>query len=175
MTVSITSAQLYTIIGQFIQAVIGVDPATSVTVAVTRGQLNLVPMPNSAFVNVQLFTMGRLRTNVHTYTSDQQVQVEVGTKVKVRLDFYGPLAEDWSKAVTGLWRDNYGCAFLASVGAPLYDGDAIQAALVNGEEQYENRWIVELFLQYNPVITVPQQSAITLKVKVKNVDETFPP
>jgi hypothetical protein len=175
MNISITSAQLYTIIGQFVQAVIGTDPATSQTVVVTRGQINLVAMPDSAFVNMQLFTMGRLRTNVHTYTVDQQMEVEVGTKVKVRLDFYGPLAEDWSRGVTALWRDDYGCAFLASVGAPLYDGDPMQAALVNGEEQYENRWIVEMYLQYNPVITVPQQSATTFKVKVKNVDETFPP
>lgn len=175
MPVSITSAQLYTIIGQFVQNVIGVDPATSATVVVTRGQINLVPMPNSAFINMQLFTQGRVRTNQHTFTSDQQMHVEVGTKVKVRLDFYGPLAQDWSKAVGGLWRDDYGCAFLASVGAPLYEGDAMQSALVNGEEQYEDRWIMELFLQYNPVITVPQQSATTLKVGVHNVDETFPP
>lgn len=176
MTVSITSAQLYTIVGQFIQAVLGVDPATGQTVEVTRGQINRVSMPDNAFVNMQIFTSGRVRTNVNTWNGVDQTQAtEVGTKVKIRLDFYGPLSEDWSKAVGALWRDGYGCTFLAPVGAPLFDGDAMQGALVNGEEQYEDRWIMELFLQYNPVVTVPQQSATTFKVTVVNVDERYPP
>lgn len=176
MSVSITTAQLYTIIGQYIQAVIGVDPGTGQAVEVTRGQINLVSMPDNAFINMQLFTSGRIRTGVHTWDSVAQTQsVEMGTKMKVRLDCYGPLGSDWATALKALWRDLYGCTFLASVGAPLYDGEAMQGALVNGEEQYEDRWILELFLQYNPVVTVPQQSATSLKVKVVSVDQKYPP
>jgi hypothetical protein len=51
----------------------------------------------------------------------------------------------------------------------------MQAALVNGEEQYEERWIVGANLQYNPVVSTPQQFADTLEATLINVDEAFPP
>lgn len=173
-TLSIPLSQLYTAVGQFIQTVVGVDPATSATVAVTRGQINRVAMPVSAFINMLVMVSSRISTNEDSYTNDTQV-TQMSTKVKMRLDFYGPLAHDWAVEVKALWRDLFGCNQLAPLFAPLYDNDAIQGALVNGEEEYEDRWILELFLQYNPTVTTPQQSANALALKVVNVAERYPP
>jgi hypothetical protein len=177
MTPSITTDQLYTAVGTFIQTVLGVDPATSVTVAVTRGQINRVSMPNTAFVNMWLADNDPLRTNVDTWQQSAQTQTtETGTRVKMRVDFYGPLSNDWQKAVTALWRDYYGAAQLAPVCAPLYYGNAVHATLIDGEEQYEDRWIVDLFLQYNPQFVVSQQTANPpLKITVVNVEQKYPP
>lgn len=172
---SIPTSQLYTTVGTFIQTAIGVDPATAVTVAVTRGQINRVSMPPTAFINMLAMVSGRLSTNEDSYGSDQTQVTQMSTKVKMRLDFYGPLAQDWATVIQALWRDTYGCNQLKPVCQPLYDNEAFQGALVNGEEQYEDRWILELFLQYNPTITTPQQSATELKLKVVNVGEAFPP
>ena len=36
--------------------------------------------------------------------------------------------------------------------------------LVTGEEQYDERWILTASLQYNPIVTIPQQSADALSV-----------
>ncbi len=40
---------------------------------------------------------------------------------------------------------------------PLHADDPKQMALVNGEEQYEQRWMVLANLQYNPTVNVPMQ------------------
>lgn len=173
--ISIPLSQLYTTVGQFLQNIIGVDPSTGITVAVTRGQINLVPMPNTPFINMQAFVSGRISTNEVSYTNSTQV-TQQSTKVKMRMDFYGPLSHDWATIIEALWRDTVGCNALAPTCAPLYSGEPMQSALVNGEEAYEDRWILEAFLQYNPTITTPQQSAAPpYKLKVFNVDEKYPP
>lgn len=178
MTISIPFTQVYQGVGTFLQTVVGVDPATGVPVEVTRGKINLVSMPKTAFINMWAEVSGRLRTNIDTWDQTTQVQsTEIGTKVKVRLDFYGPLSHDWSTTVEGLWRDTYGVAQLKPFAlAPLYGSDPIHATLVDGEENYEDRWILDLFLQYNPVVTAPQQTALPpLKLTVVNVEQKYPP
>lgn len=173
--INIPLTQLYTVVGEFLQAMIGVDPATGVTVAVTRGQINLVPMPSTAFINMQAMVSGRLSTNEDSWTDSTQI-TQQSTKVKMHLDFYGPLSHDWATIIEALWRDTVGCNALAPTCAPLYSDEPIQSALVNGEENYEDRWVLECFLQYNPTITTPQQSAAPpYKLKVYNVDEKYPP
>lgn len=169
--------QLYTIVGGFLQAMIGVDPSTGITVAVTRGQINLVPMPPTPFINMLAMVSGRVSTNEVFYDGTAQTQItQQSTKVKMRMDFYGPLAHDWATIIETLWRDTVGCNALAPVCAPLYSNEPMQSTLVNGEENYEDRWILEAFLQYNPRITTPQQSAVPpYRLKVYNVDEKYPP
>lgn len=175
--ISIPLTQLYTIVGTFLQNMIGIDPATSSAVALTRGQINLVPMPNTAFINMLAMVSGRVSTNEVSWDGTTQTQItQMSTKVKLRLDFYGPLAHDWATIIEALWRDTVGCNALAPVIAPLYSDEPMQSALVNGEENYEDRWILECFLQYNPTITTPQQSAVPpYKLKVYNVGEKYPP
>lgn len=177
MTPSITTAQLYTAVGNFLQTIVGVDPATSATVAVTSGQINRVSMPNSAFINMWASDDDQLRTTIDTWDTTTQTQIsEIGTKIKMRVDFYGPLSHDWMKAVVTFWRDVYGVTLLAPTCAPLYYGKPVHATLIDGEEQYEDRWIVDLFLQYNPTFTAPQQSAVPpYKVTVVNVEQKYPP
>lgn len=179
-TINITLANLYAVVGQFLQLVVGVDPATSQTVTVTRGNINRASMPSSAFINMLAEVSGRLRTNVHTWNSTTQTQTaEQGTKVKVSLEAFGPLSHDWIKMVEVLWRDVYGVdnfkAILATVapgatGAPLYSDEPYQSVLVNGEEQYEDCWAMDLYLQCNFQVTVGQQSATSLSVVPINVN-----
>lgn len=178
MTLSIPFTQVYQGVGTFLQTVVGVDPATSALVEVTRGKINLVSMPKGAFINMWAEVSGRLRTNIDTYDTDTQTQAtEIGTKVRMRLDFYGPLSHDWCTAVEGLWRDVYGVNQLRPFAlSPLYGKDPLHATLVDGEENYEDRWILDLFLQYNPVVTVSQQSALPpYTVAVINVEQKYPP
>jgi len=57
----------------------------------------------------------------------------------------------------------------------LYADDPIQIPLIDAEAQYERRWKVTAALQYNPVITTPQQSAATIQIGIAPVDQTFKP
>lgn len=74
-----------------------------------------------------------------------------------------------------LLRDETACVALAPTCQPLYSSDATLVPLDDDEQQYEQRWMIEAVLQYNPVTTTPMQFANTLEVTLINVDETYPP
>lgn len=178
-TIDISLDDLYTALGTFIQLVLGTD------IPVVQGQPNRVASPPvatdggtppSGFVQMQAFIEQRTTTNQDSYDPDAQtLAAQSNTRVEVQLDFYGPLSMNWAKMVSTLFRDDYGCANLAPTCQPLWADEAIQSALVDGEEQYEERWTLRSYVQYNPVTTVGQQSATALAVVAINVDERYKP
>lgn len=169
-TISLTDQDLYRAVSLFLVSIVGN------TVPVVQGQDNRVPQPDVPYILLQAFTAGRVRTNVRTFNPDTQTQkTEQGTKVRMQMDCYGPDSESWATMISTLWRDSYGCDAMKPTCAPLYTGEPFQGALTNGEEQYESRWTVEGFLQYNPVTTSTMQSATSLGVSVVNADERYPP
>ena len=178
-TIDISLDDLYTAMGTFIQLVLGN------TIPVVQGQDNRVPAPPVqtdaagtviGFVMMQAFVDKRTTTNQDSFDPvNQLLQAQSNTQVEVQLDFYGPVSMNWAKMVSTLLRDEYGCTNLAPTCQPLYADEAIQSALVDGEEQYEERWTLRAYVQYNPVTTVGQQSATALSVVVINVDERYKP
>lgn len=162
VTISIPQSAVYAKLGNFIVSVLGLTAPF-----VVQGYDNRVPMPKGPFVGMSAVLMKRLRTNVDTIggalgLDPSSISSEQGTEVDVQLDCYSPLAADWANILTTLLRDNVGCLALAPVCQPLYADDPIRAPLENGEEQYEDRWIVTARLQYNPVVTTSVQSANVL-------------
>lgn len=151
----------------FIVGVTGL-PATSVV----QGIQNRASMPPPGFILVQTITRHRLRTNVHTYSTHSTVltqAIEEGVELGVQIDCYGPQSEDWATMLSTLLRDNVGCTALAPTTQPLYADDARMVPLVDGEEQYEERWSVDAHFQYDPVTTAAQQYADALAITLINV------
>lgn len=174
MIVTPTEQMLYTKVRAFLTAIV---PAGT---EVRQGMPNGVPMPAGGFVCMQLIHGARLSTNRDTYTDPNPLPG--GTRARtfsqatqMQLDFYGPLALDNSAMVETLWRDDYACDALAPECQPLYADAAKLAPFVNGEEQYEPRWTLTATLQYNPVVTNPQEFAGALSVELINVDVEYPP
>lgn len=97
----------------------------------------------------------------------------------VQLDCYGTLSEDWSRIIQTLVRSEYGVTALRAASAglvtPLYAREPRQMPFVNAEQQYENRWIVEVSLQVNDTVQIPQQYADAVVLGLVNVDAAFPP
>lgn len=99
-----------------------------------------------------------------------QTNVERHYEVLVQLDLYSGAtvgnasgtAFDWKTMIENVWHDQATFAALDPVCAPLYSNPAIMAPLDDAEAQYEQRWIIEVALQFNPVISVPQQYADVL-------------
>lgn len=178
-TLDISLDDLYTALGNFVQLVLGTD------IPVVQGQGNRVAAPpvetdaNGAvlgFVQIQAFVDKRTTTNQDSFDPvNQLLAAQSNTQVEVQLDFYGPVSMNWAKMVGTLLRDEYGCTNLAPTCQPLWADEAMQAALVDGEEQYEERWTLRSYVQYNPVTTVGQESATALSVVVINVDERYKP
>lgn len=152
-----------------------------VGVEVVQGQANRVPEPGS--LDHIIFTPSsrrQLSTTTHQYnaanmapsttsgsyplgsslpTSDIAI-VGRSNSIDYQLDVYGPNATDNAQVIATLFRDSYACDFLDPYQMqPLYCDDGQQMPLVNGEYQYEDRWMLKVTLQANPGIVTPIQFA----------------
>lgn len=90
---------------------------------------------------------------------------EQDTILTIQLDVHGPNSQDNSQAISTLLQDEYGTTFFSNAGydmAPLYLNGPKQIPFVNGEQQYEYRYVIDTMLQINPVITLSQQFAEAL-------------
>jgi hypothetical protein len=117
-----------------------------------------------------------LETNTDSYTATTKTVMRP-TQYTIQIDCYGQLASDRAQTIASLLRDSYAVDQFAAQGfdiAPLYAGDAQQMPLIDGEEQYEERWTFDAVLQFNPVITLPEDTADTLSAGIINVDSTYP-
>jgi hypothetical protein len=133
-----------------------------------------MPPPTPGFVAMTMVRRERIITNIDTWESvdadPTQITQEAHFKVTIQLDFYSGstagnsvgTAFDWCSIVETLWRDNATCVALAPVASPLYTNPPIMAPLDDVEDQYEQRWMLEAVLQYNPLVSVPAQFADTL-------------
>jgi hypothetical protein len=179
MSTSPVQQDVFAVLAPFIVSVTGLPQAN-----VIQGLANRADMPNFAnggFVVMTSVGLHRLRTNIDTWdtvTTDPpptEISSEMGTEMRVQVDFYGATSQDLAVAFCTLFRDDVGVTALAPTCAPLYADDARMMPLEDSEQQYEQRWTVEAVLQYNPVTTSPQQFADALSVTDVNVDEAFPP
>ena len=173
LQVDITAEDVFTKLRALVQYVVPLE------VEVVQGLDNRVPMPPGPHV---VMTAGRLtphRTPQVEWDRNNPAvdsfQIEQGTLFRVQLDCYSPLAQNWAVMLSALFRNDKGVELLAPSVVPLYCSEPKQAALVDGEQQYIDRWIVDAHVQYNPVISVPQEFANAAEVEVINVDERFPP
>ena len=99
-------------------------------------------------------------------------QLQQATKLTIQLDIHGPLGADLVQLISTLFRDDYAQEFFLLTGfdiAPLYHSEPRQAPFINGEQQYEFRWTMDLYLQVNPVVQVGQQFAASLKATPTSV------
>ncbi len=147
-------------LGAFIQPFVG--PAQ-----VVRAEVNRVAPPNGPFVELTELLQCDLEYSRTWYSNDYQQTNIIGPKrIAVQADFYGPLSGDWCACVKQAFRTPYAAALFPAGIAPLYADDGHQAPLITGEEQYLRRWALTLNLQYNPVVSVDEQSADVLKMNL---------
>ena len=174
MQINPTDKDVFTALRTFVLAVIPIASDR-----VVRGLGNGVPTPTGAYIALTENGSKALSTNTHTLDSlTQTTETTRPTQYEVWIDCYGPNAGDWAVMLTTLFRDPFGCdSFTTHLpgSAPLYCTDPKQAPLVTGEENYQKRWRFSALIQYNPVITTPQQSATVIDVTAVSIDADFPP
>jgi len=145
-------------------------------VEVVQAQDNRVPMPKGGFVAMNNIGMDRLSFNVDSYNSfTQGKSILTPTKFDMQLDFYGPTAQEWAIKTVSLFRDEYATEIFPPNIQPLYADDPDQIPLIDGEDQYEQRWRLAATLQYNPILSTSQQSMIAVEIELAPIDQTFNP
>jgi len=119
---------------------------------------------------VETFGTGTGGLGTYTVSPSQTVASQViaaGVKlalqpvnVSIQLDVHGPNSSDNAHIISTLFRDDYGVQAFAATGfdvSPLYTSEPHQIPFINGEQQYEERWVVDCYMQCNPVITLRGQ------------------
>ncbi len=147
-----------------------------VSCEVVRTPINRVSMPVGDFIALTPIGSEALATNTDTFSATSEAILRP-MKYGVQVDCYGASAGDRANTIAALFRDDYACQSFLGSGfdiQPLYAGDAHQMPMVTGEDQYLERWTFECFMQANPVVTVPAQTANALSVGLINVDATYP-
>lgn len=168
-TLSVTESQLFTALRTFLLDSLGGG------VEVIQTQNNRVPMPKGPFVAMTPIRIDGLSASVTGYTATSRTDTRT-TQWQVQLDFYGSQAAMQAATVAQLWRTSWAAEQLASGPLqPLYPGEPLQTTMVNGEMQWESRWTLDLFAQFNPITTVSQQTATALTIGLAEIDTEFPP
>ena len=154
----ITEEDLYTRLRAFLLAVVLAGTG------VYKGQVNRVAEPQEVdFVMMTVLSRVRLRTNVDTYDVEARSKMlEQATQITFQLDIHGPNSTDNAQLISTYFRDQYGCEAFGKDVQPLYCGDGTQAPFINGEKQYEDRWVMPAVLQANILTSTPQDFADTL-------------
>jgi len=176
ITISVTESSILAALRAFLLSIL---PAGT---EVVRGQVNRVPPPKgSNYLVMTPLMRTRLATNVHSYSdpfpdpgSSQSIQQS--TQVSIQLDVHGPAAGDNAQMIMMLLRDDLACQSFTGSGfaiQPLYTSEPRQMPFVTGEDQYEDRWTLDAELQANPVITIDQQFAGTLKAEIIEIEATY--
>jgi hypothetical protein len=92
-------------------------------------------------------------------------------QMAIQVDVYGPNSGNFAQIISAMFRDGFAVDQFAASSpeiSPLYADEPRQLAFSDGEQQYENRWSIDVQLQVDQTVTVPQQFADALKVNVVN-------
>lgn len=143
---------------------------------IVRGQANGVPQPLPP--SIVITEVGKpqyttTRTKLNSLTGQMTYLQPV--ELRLQMDFYGNAGGEMSGIATTLLRSLYATENFPDGVEPLYCTDAFQAPLTTGEKQYEARWTMELFVQYNAPVIVGQESFIIVgEVIADPADITIP-
>lgn len=107
---------------------------------------------------------------------------EQAAEVTVQIDFHADdgTSGDAAQVVSTLFRDEYATSQFADQDpardvAPLHADDPRQIPFFNEEQQVEWRWVLDVCMQANQVVSVPQQYADSVEVELVSVDAAYPP
>lgn len=138
---------------------------------VIRELSNKVPQPLGEFVLMRGLKKKNLGWNSSTFTVAGMETILQPTEFKMQLDCYGPRAGDLATILGTIFETDNAVAFMASSNiTPLWGDEPIEMPIVNGEEQYENRFVLPIHLQYNPTFLTPQESMLAAKVVTIDVE-----
>lgn len=94
------------------------------------------------------------------------------TELTIQCDVHGPNSADNAQTISTLFRDEYCVNFLQGQGldaVPLYSEDPRLMPFQNAEQAWETRWVVDLCLEANMVVSPPQQYLTAINVSLNEV------
>jgi hypothetical protein len=176
-TLNATEDQIFDALWGFIAALF--DP--SVQSNIFKGYQNMTSTPLGTYVVLSPGVKIRQNQIVRSYDATAGVMnVERDTEYKYQVDCYGPSAPDYADIIAIAWSSLWACDYFAgnlatpTPGAPLpvtplYAEEPQQLNIVNAEMQYESRFMLQLHLQSDQVVSLPQDFFTTAPTVTVNV------
>lgn len=135
-----------------------------------QGFPNRVPMPKDDLVVMSPISRTRLALNTTAYPTGLTQTNTISLDYAIQIDCYGPNAADHASVLHDSWYSEQAYQRLIVAGlSPLWADEPKSIPLLNSEQQYEQRWTMQLHLQFKPSISDPQQSATTVTVNPADV------
>lgn len=104
------------------------------------------------------------------------VDIEQDTDVVMQCDCHGTAGGDNAQVISTMMRSAYAVDQMAATGVtPLYAEDPRQTPFTTAAAQFEDRWSIDVHLEINPVVSVPQEFADAVTVTPVVIDVAFPP
>jgi hypothetical protein len=137
------------------------DP--SIAPQIFKGYQNLTATPYGTYIVISPGVKERFNQGSRTYNGTAGTVTQLrATSYSWQVDVYGPQATDWADMVSIAWRTNTAADYFVTGSlpiVPLYADEPQQLNIVNGEDQYEARFMVKLYGQVNQTLTLAQQFA----------------
>ena len=137
--------------------IFGVDVANNTRISVALSPTTFTVAPGGQAIGLQVLSAGH------------EVK-QIASEFTTQLDAHGPVALDNAQTVSTMFRDAYATEFFAARDEnimPLHADDPRQMPFINGEQQYEDRFIITMKLQVNQFISISQQFADELVATIK--------
>ena len=140
---------------------------------IVRGYQNGMPLPIDAIV-ITFITETDLDQLAYSYETNndgisQTVTVQTAVKTMMQVDCYGELGQARARQIATMFKNPFACERLKSC-QPLDYRPPKNLSFVNEASEYEQRWMVEIDMQYNPHYTYQQESTTAVPTV-----ETQPP
>ena len=163
-TLSVDHQELYKEIRLFL---LGLFPDAAMQII--QSTQNNQPLPENAIVMQFLFD-SNMDEAVTTYSPPTEAHVQNSVQARMQLSFYGKQAEARSRIVANLWK-NYYSSDNMTICKPLYVQSRHRLPYINDSNNYEDRFILDLALQYNPYVTHAQDFTQEARVTIKPIPE----
>ncbi|MBC8949372.1 hypothetical protein [Xenorhabdus sp. TS4] len=135
---------------------------------VVQGYQNGVPAPKNGIVMHVLFERDIDYIANYYHHESSEITAQRSVELTIQLDFYGVDADSRARVVANLWQSSYTTARLKKC-QPLYSDQPKKNVLVNEANQYENRVMLEIKLQYNPEITYSIDSTDKFSIDINSI------
>ncbi|MEY0837376.1 hypothetical protein AB7238_14205 [Providencia alcalifaciens] len=135
---------------------------------VVVGYQNNVALPKDCIVMFKLFTKNLDQTSNYWDAETSEITAQTSIEGTFQLDFYGTEADSRADTVSILWRSPYTTARMKKI-QPLYSGEPRKNILVNESNQYENRVMLDIKLQYNPETSYQVDSVDSISIETTNI------
>ncbi|CND00628.1 phage neck terminator protein [Yersinia enterocolitica] len=145
---------------------------------VQQAQVDRVPMPKGEFCIMTPLKPKRLSTTreINQDTGSPSTSAMGYTEVRqldIQVDIYGPNAADRAVMLETVFTSDYAYQKIKDIDsrlAPLYSSDAFNSAMINGENQYQDRWTLTLTVQPHITVSFPQDYFDKAEITTQQVD-----